>query len=101
MTLNFRCNPRRRGASSRVDPLRRRFDFGGRFAASVFAAASLEAADCPDRHIVIANDLATETNAAETTGLEDVAFGDRHLLWFASNEFDSAGCAAGMAAAGV
>ena len=84
-----------------VDPFWRRFDLSGGFVAGVFAATAFEAAGGSNGHVVIAINLAAETDAAQAAGLEHITFGDRHFIRLAGNEFDAAGCAAGVTTARV
>ncbi len=84
-----------------IGPFGRWFNFQGWQRSGVFAATSLEPADRADRHIVIACDLATQSNASQAAGFQYIAFGDGHASGFATDEFNTAGGAAGVSAASV
>jgi hypothetical protein len=59
-------------------------------------------ADRLDGHVMVAHDLATEPHfTKQVARLKDVLLGDRHLIGFAGHEFDPAGGAPGVPAAGV
>ena len=70
-------------------------------AAGVRSAAAGQPADGADRHVVVAENLATEPDARQPLGGQDVPFGDGHPLGFAGHKLDPAGGAARVAAAGV
>src|SRR5262245_39749474 len=82
-------------------PDRRRGDLVGRAVAGVRAAAAGQPADAPHRHVVVAEDLTTETHAGQAPRRQHLLFGLGHLVRFARDELDAAGGAAGVAAAGV
>lgn len=67
----------------------------------VGAAAAGEPGDDFYRHVMIAEQLTAETYPAESLGGEGRLFGFGHAFGFPGEELDFAGCAAGMAAAGV
>jgi hypothetical protein len=50
---------------------------------------------------VVANNLATEPDAAQAASLKHVPLGDRHALWLTADEFHTASRAAGMTAASM
>src|ERR1043165_2749727 len=66
--------------------------------AGVFASTSGKATNRPNTHVVIAEDLATEANAAQPSGREDAFLGNGHHLRFTGHELDSAGGTACIAA---
>src|SRR5262245_53017712 len=69
--------------------------------ARIRAARPRQAADDADRHVVIAEDLAAEPDAARALGGQRRLFGDRHARGLAGHEFDAARRAPSVAAAGM
>jgi hypothetical protein len=69
--------------------------------ANVFPAATRQAADCPNGHIVIAEDLATEPDSGQAASGERILLGDGRTLRLTGQELHSAGSATRIAAAGV
>src|SRR6185312_10223970 len=67
----------------------------------ILTAAARQSAHGPHGHVVVTDDLAAETNAGQSPGSQDGFFGLGHLLRLAREEFDPAGGAAGVAAAGM
>ena len=84
-----------------VNPLWWRCDLGSGRRSRVGPAAAGQAADCSDRHIVIAQSLTGQPDPAHALGREHVSLGDGHPLGFPLDEFDAAGRAPGIAPAGV
>lgn len=84
-----------------IDPLRGGLDLGSDGRAGIFAAAAFEAADGPDRHVVVASDLAAQANAARSLRFEHIALRDRHFCRLAADELNPARRAASLSAAGV
>ena len=79
-------------------------DVVGGSAAGVLSSRAGEPADGLYGHVTVAEDLAGEAEAFgvdEASGGEEVLFGPGHGVRFAGDELDSAGGAAGVAAAGV
>ena len=64
-------------------------------------AAACQTADALDRHVAVAEDLATQPHAFQPARGEQVFFGLGHLVWLAGKKLHPAGCAAGVPAAGV
>jgi hypothetical protein len=69
--------------------------------AGIGSTAPGQTADGPDRHVVVAKDLAAQANAAEPSSRENAFLGSGHRVRFPSDEFDPAGRAPGIAPAGV
>lgn len=69
--------------------------------AAILASASFESTDRADRHVLVAEHLATESYAGQFTSREQVLFSCRHLCGLAVKNFDAASRAAGVAAASV
>jgi len=87
--------------SAARDEDRRRGDAVRRALAGVGPAAAGQAADAPDGHVPVADDLTAETHPGQALGLEDLLLGFRHLVRLAGEELDPARRAAGVPAAGV
>lgn len=87
-----------------IDPLNRlRFEISVDGATGVGPAAAFEAADDANCHVLFDGDLAGETDAGSVDVLsgENVFLSLRHPRRFAIKEFDTAGGAFRLAAAGV
>jgi four helix bundle protein len=82
-------------------PFRRRLNRGLGGPARIGSSAAGEAADGANRHLVIADNLAGQAHARETFLCEPGLFSNRHSIRFAADELNAAGCAAGIAAAGM
>jgi hypothetical protein len=74
---------------------------GRRRISSVLAAASSQAADGADGHVVIADDLAAQSDARQSSSCHYIALGDGHLVRLTFDKLDTARRAAGVSAAGM
>jgi hypothetical protein len=102
----YNCHPRLVNAYQRLsllfDPLDGLgLDRLGGARPDVFSPATRQPADDADRHVVIADDLTAEPHARQTASGQDVLLGGRHPRRLTRHEFDAAGRAAGVAAAGM
>jgi hypothetical protein len=83
------------------NPFRWWGDFISRRRPGIRPAASFEAADRANGHVVVAEDLAGQSHAGNTAGSEHVAFGDGHLIRFAFDKYDPARGTSRIAAASM
>jgi len=87
------------GLGRPFDGLRSQVGRAGRSA--IFATAAFESTDDPHRHVLFAQDLATESDCGESSGFKYLFFSNGHFRRFAREELDAAGGASGVAAAGM
>ena len=88
-------------AASFVNPLGRWLNLGSRLMPSILSPATRESADCSNRHVVVTNDLAAQSNARQAPRRQHVAFGHRHLIGLAIDELHAARRATRIPTAGV
>lgn len=84
-----------------ADPFRGRLDFGSRRVAGVLSPAPRQPADDTHFHIVITSNLTTEADSGQASRMENVSLGNAYAVRFSSDEFDAAGRAPCISAAGM
>jgi len=75
-----------------------RLDLRRWLGACILATAASEAACSPYGHVMVANNLAAETNAAQAARCQYISLGDRHLRRLAADELNAARRAARVSA---
>jgi len=78
-----------------------RLNLVGRTPPGIGTAASRQPTIRPYIHVLLARDLAAESNAADSLRSQDVLFSDGHFGRLAVHELDSAGRASSLATAGM
>jgi hypothetical protein len=77
------------------------FHLGCNWTSTIFTAASFESTDQPNRHIVITQNLTTQSATGKPFRGEEVLLGNSHHGWFAINELDAARSASSLSSASM
>jgi hypothetical protein len=81
-----------------LNPIGRRFDLFGRLVTRIFPSTAGKPAYCPDRHVMIAKDLAAQPHARQPSCGKHITLSNRHATWLAIDKLDAARRAAGVSA---